>query len=228
MSRHDKAWLRNRYKRVYAMPNPLRCNPISEKEYDALFPNRKNVLACGRLLPIKGFDKLIIAFGKVADRFPEWDMDICGEDAASGCYSSVLKKLVKDLGLEERIHFIGFHSDVAKIMREHSIFCLTSLHEGFPNVLAEAMANGMACLSFDIITGPSEIIVDGIDGVIVEDQNENELSEGLLRLMSNENERYSLGRHAIDNIQRFSSERIVDKWEKLLFTIINEFHHLKV
>lgn len=223
MSRYDKAWLRNRYKNIYPMPNPLRYEPISEDEYKMLFPKRRNILACGRLVPIKGFDKLIKAFAKIAERFPEWHVDICGADASSCNYSKDLKALVAEYGFENRIHFMGFHEDIDKIMREHSIFCLSSLHEGFPNVLSEAMANGMACVSFDIITGPSEIIVDGIDGLIVEDQNVDALAEGLSKLMENKEERYIMGLHAIENIKRFRNEKVVDKWENLFHHIIQEF-----
>lgn len=227
MSRWDKAWLRNRYKRTYPMPNPLRFEPLSECEYKELFPKRKNILACGRLLPQKGFDKLIEAFAQVADKYPEWDVDICGEDASSSNYSEVLKAMVSENELEDRIHFIGFHKDIDRVMREHSIFCLSSQFEGFPNVLSEAMANGMTCVSFDIITGPSEIIVDGLDGLIVEDKNVDALAEALERLMGNANERYEFGLKAIEDIKRYSKDKVVDKWEKLFKRIIKEFKNEK-
>ena len=223
MSRWDKAWLRHRYKKIIPMPNPLRFEPLTEIEYKEIFPKRKNILACGRLLPQKGFDKLIKAFSLVAEKYPVWDVDICGEDPASSHYSETLKALVEECGLGNRIHFIGFHKDVDRVMREHSIFCLSSVHEGFPNVLSEAMANGLACVSFDIVTGPSEIIVDGLDGMIVEDKNVDALAEGLALLMEDENLRYTYGLRAIENIKRFSRDKIVDKWEKMFQSIIKEF-----
>lgn len=227
MSRWDKAWLRHRYKRILPMPNPLRFDPLTEIEYKEIFSKRKNILACGRLLPQKGFDKLIKAFSLVSEKYPEWKVDICGEDPATSHYSETLKALVAECGLENRISFIGFHKDVDRVMREHSIFCLSSVHEGFPNVLSEAMANGMACVSFDIVTGPSEIIVDGLDGMIVEDKNVDALAEGLALLMGDENLRYTYGQHAIKNIKRFSKEKIVDKWEKMFENIIKEFKYEK-
>ena len=223
MSRWDKAWLRNRYKRIYPMPNPLRFEPLSKEVFNEIFDKRKNILACGRLLPQKGFDKLIEAFAKVSNKYPDWDVDICGEDTFASSYSQVLKEIVKKFGLESRVHFIGFHKDVDREMREHSVFCLSSQHEGFPNVLSEAMANGMACVSFDIETGPSEIIIDDLDGIIVEDQNVDALAEGLDRVMGDKNERYRLGYKATENIRRFSSDKVVDKWERLFQNIIKEF-----
>lgn len=222
MSRHDRAWLRGRYKRVYPMPNPLRFDPLSKEQYDAIFESRKGILACGRVDPQKGFEKLILAFSKIAQDYPDWAIDICGSVKEDNYYHTLVN-LVENLGLKDRINFMGVRKDVDKLMQSHSVFCLSSQHEGFPNVLSEAMANGMACVSFDIVTGPSEIIVDGIDGIIVEDQNVDELAKGLNSVLVDKELRYSLGVHAIDNISRFRRDRIVDKWENLFSNIIKEF-----
>ena len=224
MSYHDVAYLKRKYHKVVYMPNPLRFSPISVVDYEKIFDNRKHILAVGRLDPQKGFDKLIEAFSMIASNYPDWDVDICGEDMVRKRYSEVLKKKVKEKHLENRVHFIGFHKDIDKIMREHSIFCLSSKHEGFPNVLSEAMANGMACISFDIVTGPHEIIIDGLDGLIVEDQNVEAMSKGLEMLMRNKELRFSFGLHAIENIKRFNKNIIVDKWENLFLKTINKYH----
>lgn len=223
MSRHDKAWLRNRYKRVYPMPNPLRFEPLSKKEYDDLFQNRKNILACGRVHSQKGFEKLIEAFSLIASDFPEWSVDICGNIGDENYYQSLLNR-INYYGLKDRVVFLGVRKDVNSLMQSHSIFCLSSQHEGFPNVLSEAMANGMACVSFDIVTGPSEIIVDGIDGFVVEDQNVEELARGLSMLMGNEDLRYTVGACAIGNITRYSKDKIVAKWENMFKNIINNYY----
>lgn len=223
MSKYDKAWSRDRYKKVIPMPNPLRFSPLEKEKYTEIFKKRKNILACGRLNPQKGFDKLIASFAKIADSYPDWDIDICGEDMAHSNYSKVIVKQIEDYNLQDRVHFIGFHKDVDVVMQKHSIFCLSSQHEGFPNVLSEAMANGLACISFDIVTGPSEIIMDGVDGLIVEDQNIDDLANGLSRLIEDENLRFNLGLNAIDHISRFEKSRIVDKWENMFQSVIANY-----
>lgn len=222
MSRHDKAWLRNRYKRIYPMPNPLRFEPLTKNRYDSLFANRKNILACGRVHPQKGFEKLIIAFSKIANKYPKWDVDIAGLKENEEYFNSLIG-IIKKCRLEERIHFLGPCNDIDALMKSHSVFCLSSQHEGFPNVLSEAMANGMACVSFDIVTGPSEIIIDGLDGIIVEDQNVDALAESLSSVMNDKDLRYSLGSNAIKNIKRFERDRIVNKWEQFFQRISNEY-----
>lgn len=219
MSKHDKAWLRNRYKRVIPMPNPLRFPPITVNEYDRIFETRKNILACGRVNPQKGYEKLIESFSLIADEYKEWDVDICGDYSEDDEYYRKLIELIKDKGLQQRIHFIGFHKDVDSVMRNHSIFCLSSQHEGFPNVLSEAMANGLACVSFDIVTGPSEIVIDGLDGIIVENQNNEALAEGMSTLIKDKGLRYKYGKRAVVDITRFNKDIITDKWEQFFFSV---------
>ena len=220
MTYYYKAYLLNNYKKVYVMHNPLSYTPISEEVYLKTFSTRKNILACGRLVSDKGFDKLIKAFSVIANEFPNWDVDIAGQDMQNSNYSIVLKDLVKSYGLEERIRFIGFHSDMDNVMKQHSVFCLCSKHEGFPNVLSEALSMGMAAVSFDIVTGPREIIIDGLDGIIVENQDVEALTEGLRELLSSEDLRKKLGLKAIENINRFRPECIITSWEAMFQSII--------
>lgn len=214
MSRYDKAWLRNRYKRVVAMPNPLRFTPLTMNEYEKIFDTRKNILACGRINPQKGFDKLIQAFALIAQQYPDWDIDICGNYTEDDNYYVFLQKIIQNNKLKDRVHFLGQRRDVDKVMKSHSVFVLSSQHEGFPNVLSEAMANGMACVSFDIVTGPSEIINDGLDGMIVEDQNVEALALGMAALLKDNELRFQYGKKAIENIARYNKNIIVDKWEQ--------------
>ena len=222
-SYYDVAFLHKKYKKVVTVPNPLRYEPIREDEYERTFAERKNILACGRITPQKGFDKLVKAFSKIANEYPSWEIDICGKDGIDDNYSHKLKQLIKDEGLENRVNFIGFHKDIDRVMREHSVFCLSSDNEGFPNVLSEAMAMGCACVSFDIVTGPREIIIDGLDGIIVEDQNVDELSRALSTVIRNEKLRFTMGKRAAIDSSRFRSENIVSKWETMLLNVIKNY-----
>lgn len=223
MSHYDVAYLHEKYKRIATVPNPLRIDPLSEDEYKKTFIDRKNILACGRITPQKGYDKLIEAFSLIANKYTHWDLDICGGAKEGEPYLNVLKDQTRSLNIENRVHFIGFHKDVASIMKGHSIFCLSSVHEGFPNVLAESMAMGCACVSFDIVTGPREIIIDGLDGLIVENQDVNALAEGLEELVTNEELRYTFGIRAINNIKRFEKSRVIGMWEHLFERVILDY-----
>lgn len=222
MTYYDKAFLRKRYKNITVMHNPLSYLPLTVDKYNASFNARKDILACGRLVPDKGFSDLIEAFSKIAHKYPEWNIDIAGRDMQNSNYSCVLKELVKKHNLEDRIRFIGFHHNINEIMQEHSIFTLSSKREGFPNVLSEALSMGCACLSYDIVTGPREIIIDGLDGLIVENRNIDALADGLEKLIKDENLRYRMGLKAIENIKRFSPDQVIDRWEQMYKSIYNK------
>lgn len=217
MSYHDKAYLRESIPHTIVLQNPLSFEPLSEAEYDSIFEKRRNILACGRYNDVKGFDNLIVAFSKIAAQYPDWQLHIAGkEDNPGSHYADYLMGVAKERNLEGRVKLIGFSSKVDELMKQYSVFCLSSKYEGFPNALVEAMTMGCACISYDIVTGPREIIVDGIDGMIVEDQNINELSRGLEKLLSDKDMRYRFGKRATEDISRFNRPRMIEQWETML------------
>ena len=78
----------------------------------------------------------------------------------------------------------------------------------------------MAVVSFDIVTGPREIIIDGLDGIIVENQDVVALTNGLRKVMLSEELRKYLGENAIRNIKRFCPDRIITNWENMFQSIV--------
>lgn len=208
-----------RLKHTVIMPNPLTWDVVSEEEFDILFPDRKNLLACGRVdqWEIKGFDLLIKAFAGIANSFPNWFLDIAGKGSDKSV--SKLKGIAKEYGIEDRIRFLGFQTDVREVMKSHAIFVLSSRTEGFPNVLAEAMSVGMSTISYERLA--NSIILDSIDGMLVKNQSVEELSYAMSSMMEEEQLRYVIGKNALKNIRRFSISRVVDKWERLLTSLTN-------
>lgn len=211
LTRYDKAYMARCLKNTLVIPNPLSFAPISKEEYENTFENRKNLLACGRLnaYHVKGFDTLIRCYAKLANKYPSWDLDIAGAgDEQSIVY---LKKLAAEEGVENRVHFLGFRQEIATLMREHSIFVLSSRSEGFGMVITEAMAMGCPCVSFDL-SGPSEIIVDTIDGMLVESQNEQDMVHTIGELIDRKEMRRTMGLNAINNVKRFERSNIAKRW----------------
>ena len=175
---YDKAYMARKLLNTIVIPNPLSFPPMNEMEYEQTYDSRNNILACGRLnaYKVKGFDTLIQCFALIAPKYPKWNLDIAG--TGSDADFERLRRMALDYGVGDRVNLIGFHSDIADVMKRHSIFALTSRSEGFGMVITEAMAMGCACASFDL-TGPGEIIIDGIDGFLVENQNVKEFARVL-------------------------------------------------
>jgi GalNAc-alpha-(1->4)-GalNAc-alpha-(1->3)-diNAcBac-PP-undecaprenol alpha-1,4-N-acetyl-D-galactosaminyltransferase len=197
--------------KAFVIPNPYVPNkPVCPVE-QASFPG-PFMLGVGRLEHQKGFDILLLAFSNVAAAHRDWSLVVLGE----GRERNALQTLANSLGLEGRVRFPGEISNAAAVMEHASLFVLPSRYEGFPNVLLEAMAAGLPCVSFKCPSGPAAIIRDGIDGKLVPREDVAALGEAIKHLIGDENRRNSLGRAARAVTERFALERIMPMWERLL------------
>jgi glycosyltransferase involved in cell wall biosynthesis len=171
----------------------------------------KTLIAAGRLTSQKGFDFLIPAFAKVADQHPDWKLKICGK----GKDRAELKQMVADLGLKGRVELAGPAKDMGAAFAEASIFVLSSRYEGFPLILIEAMSKGLAVVSFDCPTGPSDIIDDHRNGILVPHKDIDALAEGMGQLMGDEQLRRSVAAEASVTAREYEIESIGPRWEEL-------------
>lgn len=201
---YSRARLRGAFKQAI-IPNALRY----VQEYEV--QRKKIVLAVGRLGdPLKGFDRLIEAFAKI--RGNEWKLVFAGGDE-DGEY---LKKQATELGLAQRVEFLGKVKEIDKVYAEAGMFVIPSRSEGFPNALCEAMAAGLPCISFNFTAGPSDIISNGVDGILVENANIDVLAAEMQRLMESESLRNELGANARKIRNRLHEDIIGEKVLKFL------------
>lgn len=198
------------------MPNPVTFSPVDKLPKS----RKKNILAVGSLDRYyhKGFDNLISFIKPVLENHPEWSLKIIGGGTQG---KDFLTGLVKSNNLTDRVIFTGQINNVKELMLESEIFILPSRFEGLPMVLLEAMSQGMACIAYDCKTGPSEMINNNVNGLLVEDQNEEEMKKGLNRLIRSETLRNELGKNAIKSLEKFSIENITLIWEQLFQDIEN-------
>jgi len=177
----------------------------------------KNLVAMGRLDKWKGFDHLLQAFSRVAGDFPDWNLTIMGE----GVERSNLENLISSLGLKGRVYLPGLISSPAEILSQADLFVHSSLYEGFPNAIVEAMACGLPAISFDCPSGPKEIIRNNIDGILVPVGDMPALSKAMLKLMADDPERKRLASRAPDVLERFSQERIFGMWQAIINDVVS-------
>ncbi|WP_164410462.1 glycosyltransferase [Streptomyces coelicoflavus] len=199
-------WIRQRMDNVGFMPNPLPFFPDTPSRREA-----KTVVSIGRLHEEKGVDLLLSAWSEVVPDHPDWTLRIYG----TGAEEAALHKQAAELGIESSVEWMGRTSDVPGALRESSVFVLSSRGEGFPLALMEAMATAVPCVAFDVAPGVHEIIDDGEDGLLAPPGNTSELARQLSRLMSQQDVRDRMGEAARANIRRFSTDKIVTRWESL-------------
>lgn len=199
------------------MPNPCTFIPIENN--DGI--REKTIIAVGSLdrYHHKGFDNLISFIAPVLKSNPDWILKIVGGGDEGHKY---LSTLVAEHQMEKQIIFTGFTTKVSEIMRASSIFILPSRFEGLPMVLLEAMSQGMACISYDCKTGPSDIITDKVNGILIEDQDREKMTMGLQELIDDEGLRKSLSARAIKSLDRYDIDKITDDYISIFKTITKE------
>jgi glycosyltransferase involved in cell wall biosynthesis len=172
---------------------------------------RKVLLAVGRLVKQKGFDRLIDVFAELAKKHPKWDLVILGE----GPERAKLEAQLQANGLTGRVFLPGLVGNMGEWYERSNLYVMSSYFEGLPNTLLEAMAHGMPVVSFDCDTGPRDIIRHEIDGLLVPPGDVAALSSALDHLMDDKETCQRFGARAVEVRERFSIEKIARMWEEL-------------
>lgn len=162
----------------------------------------------GRLSPEKGLPCLLEALALLAPRCPQARTVIVGD----GPDRSVLAALVRQLGIEGRVQFLGFRADARQLMRQVDLVAHVPVYEGFGLVVLEAMAAGRPVVGNDAPGGVSEIVVHGETGLIVPAGSAESLADALTYLVESPEERVRLGHNGrIRQEQHFSARVMVDR-----------------
>lgn len=181
-------------------------------EYQA---DSKKLLWAGRLDKEKGVDHLLDIAARVLPSHPDWVWDVYGEEVMSADGFDA-RKAAFVAGISDQLRFMGKVDNLYSLYREYGICTLTSYREGLPLVLLEARANKLPLISFDVITGPADIIDDEIDGFLVPCYDCEEYARKLSLLMSDVNLRMRMSQAGEESLQLFSEEHILKQWLSLL------------
>lgn len=197
--------------RVETIPNALSW-PVDPGERH----QNRVIVAAGRLVPRKGMRRLIQAFAPVAKRHPDWQLRIYGD----GRLKPDLTTLVAELDLTDQIHLEGHVSDMPAAFDAASVFASASAAEGFPMVMLEALSKGLPLVSFDCPRGPSDIIDDGKNGLLIPDGDVPALSDALERMVADDDGRRAMGAQALADADQYVGARIAARWAALIDELV--------
>lgn len=193
--------------KIVTIHNPI--NSTIENYQLAKSAEKKDYLLCvGRLESQKAFHYAIAAFAAIAPDYPVLRLKIVGK----GTLEQDLKKQAHDLGVGDRVDFEGYKTEMIPYYQGARATLLTSLYEGFPNVLVESIALGTPVVAFDCPSGPSEIVVDGENGYLVSYQDESVFVDTIRRTLASywPHERVTQTAHA------FRTGVILKQYEEVL------------
>lgn len=187
--------------------NPLSPKLLAERK---TVDKEKIILNVGRLTHQKAQDLLIKAFATV--HTPAWKLRIIG----NGYRADELKTLVARLNLTSFVEILPATNQIDEHYNIASIFAFTSVYEGSPNALIEAMAFGLPCVATNCPTGPSELIQNGQNGFLIPMNDKKALEEYLQKLMEDERLRNQLGNEAAKSVKDFEVTSIAAQWMQLI------------
>ena len=196
---------------VISIPNPL---PFMPKDISPL--TEKRVIAVGRYYQEKGFDLLLESWAKIYKTHPEWRLEIYGDGDKDN-----YEEIRDTLGIPANCCILnGRTNNIEQEYLNSSIYVCSSRFEGFGMVIIEAMACGLAVVSFDCPWGPSSILAHNEDGILVENGNTEHLADAIASLMDNPYKLKTLAEKAIVNVQRFQMDKIANQWKELFDSLI--------
>lgn len=167
-------------------------------------------ITVARLSAEKGIDRLVRSVAKLNYPFEYY---IIGDGDKKG----ELQNLIDQLGLQQKIFLTGKKENPFAGHADANLFLMGSHYEGFPNTLLEAGALGIPVIAFNAPGGISEIIIDGENGLLVHNGDENEFAAAIDKALLTNFNRQQI-RSA--TLQKFSLQTLINKTEDIFINII--------
>lgn len=182
----------------------------------------KTLLFVGRLTKAAKRPHLAIqAFEKVALKFPEWKLEICGDSRGSERYLEEMKNDIVAHHMENRVIYKGTTTDIQSVYEKSAILVCPSEHEGWGLAVTEAMSAGLPIVAYKSCAGVNELVEDGYSGLLVDDGVEP-LAAGLAELMTNDTLRKTMGTNAHQAMEKFSKDKVWKQWFRLVDRVAGE------
>lgn len=170
----------------------------------------KLLIAVGRLSVQKDYGTLIRGFARSTHK--DAILWILGE----GSQRSNIEALIKELGVESRVRLIGYRRNVYKYLKYGTIYILSSLYEGCPNSLIEAVAVGVPCIAADCLSGPDEVLLHGEGGLLFPVGDDKALAECIDTYLNDAKMMTEKAKKAMVEVGRFSTENTLKMYAQII------------
>jgi N-acetylglucosaminyldiphosphoundecaprenol N-acetyl-beta-D-mannosaminyltransferase len=174
---------------------------------------QNQAVAVGRLHPEKGFLRLIRLWKPIYEQTGTI-LKIVG----GGNQQAELEQKIATQGLTEGVVLTGMleHDRVLEEMKKSVFYAMTSLSEGLPFVLIEAMAQGVPAIAYDVRVGPRAVITDGENGFLIQEDDAQGFAEKALMLIQNPDLRAKMAQAAVQSAANYTEDAVLRKWQTLL------------
>ena len=173
------------------------------------------IVTAGRLTYQKGIEYLAEIAVPVLKKHPDWKWLVLGD----GEDRTILEQAIAENKLEDQLLLKGTVDQVDWYLNRARLCVLTSRYEGFGMCLVEALKMQVPCISFDVKVGPSEIITDGENGLLIPPFECEQMIREINHLIENPDRLQELSANTMIGLERYQDEHIIEKWKKVLNTM---------
>lgn len=198
--------------KIYVIGNPLAQKSIYSGKILATSERKNKIIAIGKLLPQKNFELLINSIGVIKDKIPNVTVDIIGE----GPERNKLQRIIDEQELTSMVKLVGNIDEPLKKYGNSKLFIMTSLYEGFPNVLIEAVSSGIPILTTNFSPGVAREIINKKNGNIISSFDLKVFSEAVYEALLRQFSVKDLKVIAYETKIKYSEKTVSKDWLKVL------------
>jgi len=188
---------------------------VNKVDFDSR--NHKKAVIVARLDPVKQLERAIYIFSLVVKNVPDARLEIYGR----GEEEDMLNEHIQKLGLDKNAFLMGFTDDPVSVVKTASLFMMTSLAEGYPSTLVEAICNGCPAFSFDLKYGPSEIIDEGKTGFLFHRSDMEQYAQKIVAYLKDTDLQRTMSNNCYADAPRYGASLFLDKWYDMTATLYN-------
>ena len=191
-------------------------NPVVGKKTNHYNSSSKTLITAGHFYVAKGYDYCIKVGEIVFSKHPEWSWIFCGD----GIEFDTIKKMAFDSKCPNNFVFVGRVKNVQEYMQDAAMYVSCSITEGFGLVLLEAQQCGLPVVSFDVPFGPGEIILDNVNGYLIENLDVEMMAEKIIYLIEHVDLREDFSKKSNASHNEFALESILQQWNNVFFEVM--------